>query len=105
MRSFAIIPAAGASQRMGRPKLLLPWGSTTVIEHVLTQWRQSRVDETIVVVSPDNGPLIEVCRREGCRLVIPDSPPVDMLASIQHGLRYVERRLTPQAADAWLVAP
>ena len=31
-RSFAIIPAAGRSVRMGRQKLLMPWGDATLIE-------------------------------------------------------------------------
>jgi CTP:molybdopterin cytidylyltransferase MocA len=35
MQTFAIIPAAGRSVRMGQPKLLLPWGQTTLLEHVL----------------------------------------------------------------------
>jgi molybdenum cofactor cytidylyltransferase len=35
-----VILAAGASRRMGRPKLLLPWGSTSVIGHLLQTWTQ-----------------------------------------------------------------
>jgi molybdenum cofactor cytidylyltransferase len=34
-----VVLAAGASTRMGRPKLLLPWGGTTVLGHVTGQWR------------------------------------------------------------------
>ncbi len=34
-----IILGAGASSRMGRPKLLLPWGDTSVIGHLIGQWR------------------------------------------------------------------
>ena len=32
-----VILAAGASRRMGKPKLLLPWGSTSVLGHLLQQ--------------------------------------------------------------------
>ncbi|MGH8021976.1 MAG: nucleotidyltransferase family protein [Limisphaerales bacterium] len=35
-----VILGAGASSRMGRPKLLLPWGATTVIGHIIGQWRE-----------------------------------------------------------------
>ena len=35
-----IILGAGASSRMGRPKLLLPWRGTTVIGHIIYQWRE-----------------------------------------------------------------
>src|SRR4030067_719174 len=31
----AIILAAGESKRMGQPKMLLPWGHTTVLGHVI----------------------------------------------------------------------
>ncbi|HEY5042208.1 MAG TPA: nucleotidyltransferase family protein [Verrucomicrobiae bacterium] len=34
-----VILGAGASARMGRPKLLLPWRGTTVIGQLLSQWR------------------------------------------------------------------
>lgn len=34
-----VILAAGASSRMGRPKLLLPWNGTTIIGHLIAQWR------------------------------------------------------------------
>jgi len=35
-----LILGAGASSRMGRPKLLLPWHNTTVIGHIIGQWRE-----------------------------------------------------------------
>jgi molybdenum cofactor cytidylyltransferase len=40
MKLGVIILAAGASVRMGRPKLLLPWGKSTVLAHLLAQWRE-----------------------------------------------------------------
>src|SRR5207302_10869224 len=33
------ILAAGASSRMGKPKLLLPWGETSVFGHLIGQWQ------------------------------------------------------------------
>ena len=41
-RSFSVgvvILAAGRSARMGRPKLLLPWGETSVLGHLIKQWQ------------------------------------------------------------------
>ncbi len=32
---FAVVPAAGRASRMGRPKLSLPLGGRTVLEHVV----------------------------------------------------------------------
>jgi len=36
----AIILAAGRSQRMGRSKLLLPWGGSSVLSHLVAQWQR-----------------------------------------------------------------
>lgn len=48
-RIAAIVLAAGLSQRMGRPKLLLPWGQTTVIAHVVAVLSQAGLDDVMVV--------------------------------------------------------
>ena len=47
-----IILGAGASSRMGRPKLLLPWGDTTVIGHLIRQWRELGAAQIAVVHRP-----------------------------------------------------
>jgi molybdenum cofactor cytidylyltransferase len=52
-----IIPGAGASARMGRPKLLLPWRDTTVIGQLLRQWRELGAAQIAVVHRPDDAPL------------------------------------------------
>jgi molybdenum cofactor cytidylyltransferase len=104
-QTFAIIPAAGRSQRMGRPKLLLPWQGTTVIEHVVAAWAASSVQQVIVVVAPDNVPLAEVCRGLPCHLLVPARPPPDMKASVCCALNWIEEHQSPQPKDAWLVAP
>jgi molybdenum cofactor cytidylyltransferase len=41
-RAFSVgvvILAAGRSARMGNPKLLLPWGTTSVLGHLIEEWR------------------------------------------------------------------
>jgi molybdenum cofactor cytidylyltransferase len=50
----AVILGAGASSRMGRPKLLLPWGDTTVIGQITRQWRELGAAQMAVVVRPDD---------------------------------------------------
>jgi molybdenum cofactor cytidylyltransferase len=105
MSSFAIVPAAGRSVRMGRPKLLLPWGETTVIEATLAAWRDGGVSQTIVIVHPADVELAELCRARGASVVVAPTPPVDMKASVLLGLNFVRDTLAPQAGDAWLVAP
>ena len=66
--TFAIIPAAGHSTRMGRPKLSLPLGERTVLEHVIAALRQGGVDHVLVVVAPHVAelvPLANAARRGG----------------------------------------
>lgn len=46
----AIILAAGESKRMGKPKLLLRFGSSTILEQTADNLLNSKVDEIIVVL-------------------------------------------------------
>ena len=52
-----VILGAGASSRMGRPKLLLPWRDTTVVGAIIRQWRQLGAVQIAVVHRPDDAPL------------------------------------------------
>ncbi len=105
VRSFAIVPAAGHSRRMGRPKLRLPWQDGTLLEHVLTQWRQSRVSEVVVVLRKDDTELQTVAKAVGAHVVVAEVDPPDMKASVALGLDYVRDKFQPTDRDAWLLAP
>ena len=52
-----VILGAGASSRMGRPKLLLPWKDTTIVGHLIRQWRELGAGQIAVVHRPDDAPL------------------------------------------------
>lgn len=52
-----VILGAGASSRMGRPKLLLPWKDTTIVGHLIRQWRELGAGQIAVVHRPDDTPL------------------------------------------------
>ena len=104
-KSFAILPAAGRSRRMAEPKLLLDFGGRPLIDLVLQAWIDSHVDRVVVVVRSDDEPLAAYCRRPQVDLVIPETEPADMRASIEFGLDHVARHYQPSVNDAWLVAP
>ena len=53
-----IILGAGASSRMGRPKLLLPWRDTTVIGEILRRWRKLGAGQITVVHRPNDAALV-----------------------------------------------
>lgn len=110
--SFAIIPAAGHSVRMGRPKLLLDLAGKPLMRHTLEAWLASRVTAVVVVVRLDDEPLAAAVRGVAeefadprLSLVRPETPPPDMKASVQTALRHIERTFQPKGNDAFLVAP
>ncbi|MBL7082753.1 MAG: NTP transferase domain-containing protein, partial [Candidatus Aminicenantes bacterium] len=47
---WAMILAAGESKRMGKSKLLLPFGGKTIIETVIKSVIQSKVEGVLVVL-------------------------------------------------------
>ncbi len=57
---------------MGRPKLLLPWRGTTVISHIIAQWRELGACQIAVVHRPDDSALLAELRVQG-------APPSDWI--------------------------
>lgn len=104
-QSFAIVPGAGRSRRMGQSKLLLRVKGRLLIDTVLEAWIDSAITHTIVVVRADDAPLIKQCRQHAVQVVEADPPPREMRDSIEIGLQEVARQFAPRAHDAWIVAP
>src|SRR5919206_4305453 len=50
MRIVALILAAGASRRMGRPKQLLDWGGQPLVRTVAQQALDASIDHVVAVV-------------------------------------------------------
>jgi molybdenum cofactor cytidylyltransferase len=81
-----VILAAGRSSRMGQPKLLLPWGESSILGHLNQRWQVLGAKQITVVCSPnDRGIQTELNRLnfpEPSRVVNPD-PERGMFSSIQ----------------------
>jgi len=103
--SYAIIPAAGESRRMGKPKLLLPWKQGRIIDAVLQAWSASQVDQVVVTVRADHRPLQKQCLQHDVEVVVPEQTPADMKRSVLYGVDYIRRRYLPADADCLLLAP
>ncbi|HEX3624735.1 MAG TPA: nucleotidyltransferase family protein [Verrucomicrobiae bacterium] len=58
-----VILGAGASSRMGRPKLLLSWNTTTVIGHIISQWRALGASQITVVQRENDTSLTDELNR------------------------------------------
>ena len=90
----AIILAAGLSSRMGQPKLLLPWGSTTVLGQVVSTFAAADVEEIVVVTGGVREQVerlvTELAKDFPARAVYnPEYANGGMLGSIQCGLRAI----------------
>ena len=88
----AIILAAGQSKRMGAPKMLLPWGGTSVLEQVISVFASAGLEDILVVTGAERGRVEEVL--EGCKAKYPVRSVFneafetdEMLSSVQCGLR------------------
>ncbi len=93
-----MILAAGESKRMGKPKLLLPFGEKTMIETVIDRVIQSRAEKILVVLG-SNGEKIEK-KIGNLPLEISVNPDFKegMLSSVQHGFNAL-----PEDAQAVLI--
>jgi len=81
-----LILGAGASARMGRPKLLLPWDGTTVIGRLLAQWRELGAGQIAVVRRPDDTALAAELERlefSSTDHILNPQPERGMFSSIQ----------------------
>src|SRR5437667_7548195 len=86
MKLGVAILAAGASSRMGRPKLLLPWRDSTVIGHLLGQWRELGASSIAVVCAAQARLLDAELDRLGfppAQRIVNPHPQRGMFSSIQ----------------------
>jgi molybdenum cofactor cytidylyltransferase len=102
---FGLIPAAGKSTRMGRPKLLLPLGSRTVLEHTVEALKVAGIDHVLVVVGPHVADLANVAEKGGAHALVLDAETREMRSTIERGLDWIESRFRPTAEDLVVLTP
>jgi molybdenum cofactor cytidylyltransferase len=105
MTTYGLIPAAGKSRRMGRAKLLLPLGDTTVLERVVWAVRAAGVADIVVVVAPNTADIARLAASAGAHVVELAKDTPDMRATVMHGLGWIANRFQPRADDGWLLLP
>jgi molybdenum cofactor cytidylyltransferase len=92
----AIVPACGESQRMGRPKLVLPIGGEPLIARVVRRLREGGVDEVVVVTGPPelegSDSIAEVALGAGGKVVRAGARTRDMRETFEVGLDWLEGR-------------
>jgi molybdenum cofactor cytidylyltransferase len=87
----AILLAAGLSSRMGQPKLLLPWGDTTVLGQVVSIFSAAGLQDLIVVTGANRVQVEEMLSGLADKFPLrcvynPEFARRGMLSSIQVGL-------------------
>ncbi len=102
----AVVPAAGLSVRMGRPKMLLIIDGQTLIGRVVTALREGGAVRVVVVAPPAEsaeGAAVALAATEaGAEVVAPAIRPAEMRTSIEIGLATLE---VPSPPDRLLLAP
>lgn len=91
--NLALVPAAGRSSRLGRPKALLPIAGRPLIDRLLGTLRQGGIDESIVVVAPGEDRLLAHCRARGVAVAVNTQVRQGMLSSVLCGLNRAGDRL------------
>jgi len=97
MDIVAVILAAGASSRMGRPKMLLPFGESTVIETVVQNVTASRASHTVVVLGSGWTRIYQLLEHLPVEVIVNPRPELGMISSAQWALAQMN-----QSADGVL---
>lgn len=82
----AIVPAAGRSRRMGRAKLLLPFGETTVLGAVIRALEAGGVSRVVAVRAAADREIRRWAAAHGIETVVNSEPERPMLHSVLQGL-------------------
>lgn len=94
----AVVLAAGRSTRMGKNKLVLPLDGKPVLQRVLDALKDSKVDETVVVLGEGAADIRRKVDLEGTKVVLNSRYEEGMSTSIRAGLSRVSR-----SADAAII--
>ncbi len=102
-----ILLAAGLSVRMGRPKQLLPFGESTIIETVVDNMLNAKFNEIIVIVGHCAEQIRDTLKDRDVRIIFNPDYKDGMLTSVQRGVRSLDlenrQRLSANAIlkDRW----
>jgi len=82
----ALILAAGQSKRMGQPKMLLPWGKTTILGQVIDIFKAAGIEDILVVTGGAREEVEALVGNSARTVFNPDFAEGEMLSSVQAGL-------------------
>ena len=82
----AIILAAGESKRMGQPKMLMPWGKSTVLQTVISTVQAAGIADILVVTGGARSQIEMLIGKTVQTVFNEEYEKGEMLSSIQAGL-------------------
>lgn len=85
----AIVLAAGESRRMGRAKMTLPWGESTILGTVIGSLAKSEVAGITVVLGRNWEEVYPTVQHLGAQVVVNPRPESGMLSSVKWGLAHI----------------
>jgi molybdenum cofactor cytidylyltransferase len=87
-----LVLGAGGSNRLGRPKQLLPYGHGTLLGHVVATARSSRFDQTLVAIGGSAGAVRDGVDLSGVEVVVNEAYGEGCSSSIAAALDAVDPR-------------
>jgi len=84
---WAMILGAGKSQRMGKPKLLLPFGEKTIIETVIDNLIRSKAENILAVLGSKWKKIEKKIKKSPLKMTVNPHFQRGMLSSVQWGFK------------------
>ena len=84
---WAVVLAAGSSRRMGNPKLLLPYGKSTILETAVDNILHSSIEHVMIVLGPDPEDIRQALSQKPVRFCHNRDHEKGMLSSVICGIR------------------
>ncbi len=88
----AILMAAGESKRMGKPKQLMPFGRSTILEQTIDNLLSSKITEIIVVVGYKAEEMIKTIASRPVKIALNPMYQLGMSTSIVTGLNLINAK-------------
>jgi molybdenum cofactor cytidylyltransferase len=95
----AIVLAAGEARRFGCPKLLMPFGDSTILGSVVQPLVSIGIIPTVVVGGPHEAAIRESLSGQPIRVVSNPNPALGMVSSIRIGVEAL-----PSSLDRFIIA-
>lgn len=96
MQTYSIILlAAGPSDRLGRPKQLLPYKESTLLEHLIDQAKNSLAKSIVVVLGANEREIKDAINSDHINISLNDEWKEGVASSIRYGIAVVQN-ITPE---------